>query len=394
MTALPPVQRLTLDACTACGQCVDICPAAAAAGDGTISALLRMRGLRDIMQSRSAAARFWRKLLGKAAPTPEELAAFDASVFRCSLCGGCQEVCPVGLRLTDLWLALREDLAQTGRAPGKVAMIRDNLLSSHNVFDEDNDERADWVEDMRRPPEEAIKDTAEVVFFTGCVGAYFPLAQKIPQAMLAVLEAAKVDYTLLGPEEWCCGFPLLGAGLAENLDPFIEHNVAAIKAKGAHTVVFTCPSCYQIWREAYPAEFTLRHATTFVQELLLQGKVPLKKSPYARVTYHDPCDLGRGARVFDAPREVLRRIPGLSLTEMAHNREHGLCCGGGGNLEMVDPELSAAMAARKVQEALDTGAEAIVTSCQQCVRTMTTHVRRNKVPIDVLDIMQLVEKAL
>ena len=112
------------------------------------------------------------------------------------------------------------------------------------------------------------------------------------------------------------------------------------------------------------------------------------------VTYHDPCDLGRGGRVFDEPREVMARIPGLKLVEMEHNRRHCLCCGGGGNLEMIDPDLSAAMSKRKVEEAVRTGAQAIVTNCQQCVRTMTTYAKRNKVNIEVLDMSQLVARSL
>ncbi|MDR2573194.1 MAG: (Fe-S)-binding protein [Desulfovibrio sp.] len=394
MTAFNPRQRLALDACTSCGQCVDVCPAVSVTKDGNLSALVRMRGLKDILHSRCVVTRFFRNMLGKKEIPDEYLKKFGESVYRCSLCGNCQEVCPVGLRLSGLWLSLREDIARSGHAPEKIAMINDNLDSSHNVFDEDNDERADWVDDMRDPPDDALKESAEVVFFTGCVGAYFPLAQKIPQAMLVILESAGVSYSLLGKDEWCCGFPLLGAGLPGNLQSFIDHNVAAVRARGARSVIFTCPSCRQIWHEAYPPEFKMFHASEFVLDLLQQGRLTLTKAPYSTVTYHDPCDLGRGGRVFDAPREILRAIPGLTLKEMGHNREHCLCCGGGGNLEMIDPELSTMMAKRKVEEAMLTGAQAIVTSCQQCVRTMTTYARRNKVEIDVLDVMQLVEKAM
>jgi heterodisulfide reductase subunit D len=112
------------------------------------------------------------------------------------------------------------------------------------------------------------------------------------------------------------------------------------------------------------------------------------------VTYHDPCDLGRGARVFEAPRALIRAVPGVELVEMAHHRENCRCCGGGGNLEMVSPELSSAIARDKIGEALQTGAQAIVTSCQQCLRTMTAYVRRNNVPLEVLDVCQLVHRAL
>jgi heterodisulfide reductase subunit D len=247
---------------------------------------------------------------------------------------------------------------------------------------------------MRDAPDHGyLKEKAEVVYFTGCVASYFPLAQKIPVALSEVFDASGVDFTLLGAEEWCCGFPLLGAGLKKMLGGFIEHNVAAVRAKGAKRAVFACPSCYQMWREHYPHAFHISHASEFLMELVKDKRVPLKDLPL-KVTYHDPCDLGRGAHVYEAPREVIRSIPGVNLIELPRNRRDCQCCGGGGNLEMMDAKLSSEIAKRKIEEVLGTGAQAVVTSCQQCVRTMTTYVKRNKVPIEVMDITELVRKAL
>lgn len=388
-------QRMALDACTECGQCLTVCPAVAASGDADLSAQVRMHNLKKLLRDRNF---FWKALnemLGREPlATPQVLKDYGLSVFRCSLCGDCEEVCPAGLPLKDMWLSLREELSRTGDAPDKIRMIRANLDGSHNVFDEDNDERGDWVDDMRKPPKGGcVKDSAEVVYFTGCVGAYFPLAQKIPMAFVEILDAGGVDFTIMAGDEWCCGFPLQGSGQSEGLPAIIAHNVAAAKARGARKVVFTCPSCYQIWREAYPPEFELVHASEMVAQLVLEDRLPLGELPMT-VTYHDPCDLGRGGRVFDEPRAIMARIPGLTLVEMEHNREHCLCCGGGGNLEMIDPDLSAAMAKRKVEEAVATGAEAIITNCQQCVRTMMTYAKRNKVNIDVMDMSQLVAKSI
>ena len=157
--------------------------------------------------------------------------------------------------------------------------------------------------------------------------------------------------------------------------------------------MFACPSCYQIWRELYKSDFALSHASNFMLQILREGKVPLKKLDLT-VTYHDPCDLGRGGRTFEQPREVIRLLPGVRLVEMEHNRENCLCCGGGGNLEMVAPELSSGIAAKKIDDIKDTGAGTVVTSCQQCVRTMTTYARRNEVNVQVMDLIQLVHMAL
>ena len=384
-------QMLEMEACTQCRLCAEACPAVSASGDGMLSALYRMKGLKNVLRSRSG---LLRRLFGSKA-SPEELKKeFSKTVFRCTLCGTCQEVCPLGLGLKELWLSIRRDLVHSGAYPQKIDMIRDNLGESHNVFAEDNEERAAWVEDLRNPPDDGyIREKAEVVYFTGCVASYFPLGQKIPAALVDIYDAAGVDFTLLGEEEWCCGFPLLGAGLDELLDEFVRHNVEAVRRKGAREVVFSCPSCYQIWRERYPAEFRMSHASEFLVRLVAEARVPMKELPLT-VTYHDPCDLGRGARVFEAPREVIRAIPGVKLVELPRNRENCQCCGGGGNLEMIDAELSSAMARKKIEEAVGTGAQAVVSTCQQCVRTMTTYAKRNKIPIEVMDLSQLVQKAL
>lgn len=384
-------QMLEVDACTGCGLCVDVCPAVEASGSGLLSGQYRLHNLRKLNQRRAG---WLRRLLAGKPPTPEALAAFGDTVFACTLCGRCQEVCPAGLHLKDLWASLRADLVEQKAGPAKIRMIRDNLLESRNVFDEDNEERAEWVEDMRRPPKDGyIRDQAEVVYFTGCVASYFPMAQKIPMALAQICDANGVDFTLMGEDEWCCGFPLLGAGLPQLAGEFIEHNIEAVRERGAKKVVFACPSCYQMWREHYPHEFEMQHASQFMRDLIANN--PIKAAPLdMTVTFHDPCDLGRAAREFEAPRQVIAGLPGVKLVEMAGNRENCKCCGGGGNLEMIDAGLSADITAAKIAEVMETGAQAVVTSCQQCVRTMTGHVRKNKLPLEVMDLTELVLRAM
>jgi heterodisulfide reductase subunit D len=384
-------QMLEMEACTQCRLCADVCPAVSASRDGMLSALSRMKGLKQVLRSRTS---LFRKLFGKKGTSEEEWKKFSGDVFRCTLCGSCQQVCPVGIGLKNIWLSIRRDISNSGGRPGKIDMIRDNLEESHNVFAEDNQERADWVDNIRDAPEDRyIRDKAETVYFTGCVSAYFPLAQRIPMALAHILDVSHVDFTLLGEDEWCCGFPMLGAGLGDTLQTFIDHNVEAVRRKGASRVVFACPSCYQMWREYYPRQFEILHGSEFLAQLLKENRIPLKNLPLT-VTYHDPCDLGRGAGVYDEPREVIRSIPGVKLVEMPANRENCRCCGGGGNLEMFDPELSSAIAARKMEDVLSTGAQVVVTACQQCVRTLTTYARRKGVPVEVMDLVQLVQKAL
>ena len=384
-------QLLQIQACTNCQACADVCPAVAGSLDGKLSAVYRLTTLGRILKTRTG---FWRKLCRIKEPTREELRAFSDTVFRCTLCGNCRQICPVGIDLTQLWHSVRRDLVDSDAYPGKIDMIRENLDESHNVFGEDNEERAEWVEDIPDAPDHChIRDRAELVYFVGCVSSFFPLAQQIPIALVKILAAARVDFTLMGEDEWCCGFPLLGAGLGDQLDGLIANNVAAVKAKGAKQVIFACPSCYRMWQEYYPREFEITHVTEFLWGLIKSGRLLLQGLDLT-VTYHDPCDLGRGSGEYDAPRDIIRSIPGIRFVELTNNRENCKCCGGGGNLEMIDSGLAADIAKAKIDEVLHTGAEAVVTACQQCVRTMATYTRRNKISIEVMDIVQLIQKAL
>jgi len=379
------------DACTNCRLCAEVCPAVSAAHDGYLSGTYRLAELKRLLRSRFGLIA---RLFGKREFSADRLKTFGDRVFRCTLCGNCEEVCPVGLSLRDLWFSLREDLVRSSAYPEKIDMIRENLLESHNVFNEDNDERAGWVEDMREAPDHGfIRDQADVVYFTGCVASYYPMAQKIPMALVGIFESIGVNFTLLGEEEWCCGFPLLGAGLQEAAREVISHNMDAVMGKGAKKIVFACPSCYQMWREHYPKEFEIFHATQFLKQLVGENRIQFKSLPLT-VTYHDPCDLGRGSGLYDAPRDIIRAIPDLRFVELPRSRENCRCCGGGGNLEMIDPGLSAAIAKEKIDDILSTGATAVVTACQQCVRIMNTFVKRNKINLEVLDIEQLVERAM
>jgi heterodisulfide reductase subunit D len=174
-------------------------------------------------------------------------------------------------------------------------------------------------------------------------------------------------------------------------EAFIQHNLEKVEGKGAEAAVFSCPSCYHTWKQEYQTDIEIFHSTQFIERLIREGKISFKEKR-TKVTYHDPCDLGRASGVYEAPRQILRAIPRVELVEMAGNREQCKCCGGGGNLEMVNPDLSATMAEAKIEEIKATGAEIVITACQQCVRTILTTARRKKIPLVVMDIIEFVSK--
>ena len=313
---------------------------------------------------------------------------------KCLLCRACVVTCPSGVDLNKVFVGMREEIARKRGLHPKMEEVVRSLAVHHNISDEDNAERGEWRDFLKELPDHMYqKDKAEVAYFVGCVASFFPMAQKIPQNLVRILESADVDFTILGGEEWCCGFPLIGAGVPEKAREMAEHNLENVRKLGVKKVVFSCPSCYRTWQEYYETDLELFHSTQLIESLIRDGAIRLGEVN-ATVTYHDPCDLGRNGDVYDAPRKILESIPGLTLVELENNRAQSVCCGGGGNLEIVDPRLTETVAEKKIEEIKRTGAETVVTSCQQCVRTIKGRARRQKVDLNVCEITELVLQAI
>ncbi len=384
-------QLMELEACTRCGTCINWCPTFTEMNDEGIHPLGKIAREKAMVHAQFGLERFF-----GAKPADSQLADFSTGVYRCTLCARCAEVCPVGLHTRDLWLAMREQLVSLGRYPEAFNRLRDTVTSAHNISGDSNDTRAIWSENLPFRPEGLIgKRNAETVYFIGCVGAMFPAAYGIPQSLAQTLSKANVDYTTLGGAEWCCGFPLILAGMRDAAVALMRHNVEAVRAIGAKRLVASCPSCFHTWHGDYPRilgeplGFEVVHSTQLLADLLERKQLnlgPLEQ----KITYHDPCDLGRTSNIFDEPRFVLSKIPGMQLIEMQDHRERSLCCGGGGDVEMAEAGLSALVAKRRVGQAQATGAQAIVSACQQCKRTLAGAVRKEKVRMKVLDVTEVV----
>ncbi|MBI2849224.1 MAG: (Fe-S)-binding protein [Chloroflexi bacterium] len=351
------------------------------------------------MDWESTSPRGWLAMIRKRAKDGKRFSPFPPEfvqrVYNCTLCGKCGQACPVHIDLRSLWLETREEIVAQGRGPHFLDPLRETVAQERNVFGMPNEERGEWVEFMADAPEHRYqKKTAEVLYYVGCVSSFSAGAQGIPKAMARIMETAGVDFGILGGEEWCCGFPLIVAGLKKEAAALIEHNKEQLRKLGARTVVFNCPSCYHTWKNEYHLEdIELLHSTQFIARLIAQGKIDLGKID-ATVTYHDPCDLGRNSGVYDPPREILQRIPGLRSVEMPHHREEAPCCGGGGDFEMLEPGMTQAIASRLVQEAHKTGAERVIVACPQCKRIEMSGVEALQSTIRVADIAELVWESM
>jgi Fe-S oxidoreductase len=299
-----------------------------------------------------------------------------------------------------MWIAMRETLIDQGVYPETFDHLRETVTTHYNISADTNADRLIWSQNLPEVPDGVGgKEQAETVYFVGCVASFYPRSYSVPQSMVEIFEQAGVDYLTLGGEEWCCGFPLIIAGMGDAAVEVMRHNLDAVRMTGAKRLVAACPSCYHTWKDEYPhilgepLGMEVVHATEVLEDIVDEGRIALK--PFKRaVTYHDPCDLGRTSGVYEAPRNVIRAIPDITFTEMEHHHEYSLCCGGGGDVEMADKDLTAAVAERRVQEAAATGAQVILSACQQCERTLAQAARRARVRVRAMDIADLIAKQM
>jgi len=364
--------------CFQCGTCSASCPAVDAM-DVTprhLWQLIRWGLMDEVLQTRA----FW----------------------QCTQCYACTVRCPRGIITSEHMRLLRRWVAEEGlELPESVKTLKQTVTTAYNISGEDNQRRLIWSENLDPVPESIQpRAGAEVVLFFGCVSSFYPMAYSIPQAMVQILEKAGISYTTMGGEEWCCGYPLYGVGMDDGVVDLARHNVAHFRELGAKRLVTTCPSCYHTWAHIYPellpeaADIEVVHAADLLAGLIREGRLTFREQKPMTVTYHDPCDLGRKGGIYEAPRFVIQSIPGLTLVEMAHHGADALCCGGGGDVEMVDPQLVTELAAGRMAEVRETGAQMLVSACQQCKRTLFRAARDTKTRVRVSDLTELVANAL
>ena len=370
--------------CVRCGLCLSVCPGYRESLNETDSPRARVALVRALQEG----------LLD--APSD----GYSEAFFRCLLCGACTFVCPSGVAVDRILELTRGELAELNLLPDVLSDLDDRIAKYRNISAEENDGRLIWADNLPAPPSGLGKERAEIAYFVGCVSSFFPRSYKVPQSLVQIFDRSKLDYALMGGAEWCCGYPMFINGEMDRAREMIQHNFDAVREMGAEKVVTTCPSCFHFWKHSYPAALgtddlgiEVLHATEFLADLLESGEVELHEVR-ENVTYHDPCDLGRKGGVTEAPRRILRQIPGLRLVEMAENRDSSHCCGGGGNLESFAPEVGQGVARNRIQQAVDVGAKTLVSACQQCERTLANAARRERLRIRVKDITEIVLEAM
>ncbi len=320
-------------------------------------------------------------------------------IWRCTTCGRCPQQCPRDVKQIESGVALRRVATQYevyAKGASPIRSIKSGLNAQGNPFGEERAKRAAWAEGLDVKP---FAEGMEVLYFPCCYSSYDPRLKKTARATAAILNKAGVDYGILGAEQNCCGESIRKTGDEELFKKLARENIKAFVDNGVSKILVSSPHCYQAFKNDYAqfrVNFEVVHISQYLYELVNDGRLEFKKDFAKKVTYHDPCYLGRHNGIYDEARGELSKIPGLQLTEMADYRSDSLCCGGGGGRVWMETQKSERFSDLRIDQALEVGAEVLVTACPYCITMLEDSRTTMNVAekIEVKDITEIVQELI
>jgi len=342
-------------------------------------------------------------------------------VYKCTACGNCAVACKYmnTLEPLEIMMKLREKLvdAGCGPMPQQQAYI-ESVKKVNNPYHEPHEKRMDWI-----PDDIILNPDAKVLYFVGCTSSY--RRKEMAIAAARIMNTAGVSFNILQNDEFCCGSPILRIGDTNTFEEYLNKNLDVIESKDIETVVFSCAGCYDTFKVDYPLsrkyDFKVIHTVELFDELIESKQLKLTDNVPITATYHDPCHLGRNAEryedwdgdvvplmplisinippkpkrtgskgIYDAPRNILNKIPGLRFVEMERIQEYAYCCGAGAGVKSAFPEMAIKTAKTRIEEAEDSGAEIIVSACPFCSTNLQDGIMENNSKLKYFDISELI----
>jgi len=389
-------QLLDLDACTNCGRCQDACPAWA-----TGKPLSPRKVVQDLKVHMLKAANHQTKQSDNA-PTLVGEAPNEAEIWACTTCGACQETCPVYVEHIVKIIDLRRNLVMAqSKMPETAQLMLRNMQSRGHPWAgiQSLRLRGDWTSGLELNIL-AEGGNANTLFWVGCTGALVERNVASTLSMTRVLKAAGVDFAVLGEAETCCGDPARRAGYEFQFQIMAEQNIEIFKNHNIKEIVTSCPHCYNTIKNEYPkygGDFKVVHYTQLIADLIRQGKLKLTNKLNSKLTYHDPCYLGRYNSVYLEPRRILQAIPKTKLEEMDRSRNTGFCCGGGGGHMWIEEQPGTTKINQmRIEDVLKTRAETVVTACPYCLQMFEEGIEHKDIKdsLKARDLVELVEAAM
>jgi len=320
-------------------------------------------------------------------------------IWRCTTCGSCPQQCPRDVKQIESGISLRRLATEYGIFPNAVKPLRTvsaSLTGAGNPMGEERKTRADWANGLSVKP---FTEEMDVLYFPGCYLSYDPRLKKVAVATASILKQAGVNFGILGTKENCCGESIRKTGDEELFKRLAKENIKTFIDNGVKKVLVSSPHCYHTFKNEYPefmVNFEVVHIAQYVSALIDEGRLDLTKEYAKKVTYHDPCYLGRHNGIYDEPREALKKVPGLTLSEMPESRENSLCCGGGGGRIWMETPRGERFSDLRIEQAVDVGADELVTSCPYCI----THFEESRlalednVSLEIKDITEIIAEVI
>ena len=377
--------------CVQCGRCDDACPAHQTGK--VLSPMQLMIDLRHQLDRVSSQAAGGEDLTA----ADETLAGHiisEQALWDCTTCGACVNACPVDNNHLSKIIPMRQDLVLTqGHVPGDVARAFKGMEGAGNPWGLPDEGRKTFAE------EAGIKDVSkgdkpEVIYWLGCAASFDPRARKAALRTVQLMRDAGVDVGVMGALERCTGDPARRMGQEYLFQTMATENIGTLKEAGVTTIVTSCPHGFNTFANEYPAlggSFEVFHHSQFLQQLLAEGRLrSIQPDEPGSVTYHDPCYLGRHNGIYDAPREIIQGT-GLELKEMPRHREKGFCCGAGGGRMWMEEKIGTRINRNRSREALDVGADALITGCPYCLIMLTDGVSEESGSMPVRDLAELLQ---
>ncbi|AFM24622.1 (Fe-S)-binding protein [Desulfomonile tiedjei] len=291
-------------------------------------------------------------------------------IWRCTTCGRCPQKCPRDVKQIESGVALRKIATAYQVFPPSVKPVRTasaSLVGEGNPLSEERKNRANWAQGLSVQP---FTEEMEILYFPGCYLSYDPRLKKVARATAEILNKAEVNFGILGEKESCCGESIRKTGEEELFRRLAKENIKTFIENGVKKILVSSPHCYHTFKNEYPefmVHFEVIHLSQYLFQLIQEGRLQLNKSYEKKITYHDPCYLGRHNGIYDEPREVLKKVSGLELNEMIDSRVDSLCCGGGGGRIWMETPKGERFCDLRLEQAMSVGAEVLVTACPYCI---------------------------